>query len=624
MKRVGPRGSGKWEEISWEEAVAELAAKIRASGGQTVLDLGRPDPLVPSLLPLLKINRVATDVSTASWGARSARKALLGSEDAVADTARAQSILLIGAQPLDGGDDFARAAAELTSARAAGVKIVLVSPRAGSTGSYADRWIPCRPGGEAKAALALARAVFDAGLARPSALRDAFGLTGEEVSAALPTAEKAAEKAGLKSADVAYLVDLFRRGQVACRADGSGLKAGRALEGAAALLNVLGGNSMLRASAPTGLEIRATAPREKYTGQLMNGQLAGGVYFAYRANPVYEAPGGEKLAKAFADERKAAFVVSFDTILTETGMVADLVLPAATDLECWNVFQGRTPDGGAGYALQRPVHVWEAESELLRSKEAALERLFDGPAPGAVAGARQLGDVLAEVASALGSAPQVKKCAEAARAVSAKLGIDEKKGWALSKAEQAPLKADGALLVKYLRTAEAGGAENAGALTLVPMTYTELDRGNANSMIGREIRHESVLFINSATAKRLSLAKGDRALVKMGAEEAHVEVFPLETLHPAAAAFPFGFGHRASGQAASARPASEVYAEPERNRKEFLRAAMRSPFGAGPAVKDVWWREMGPGTSLAALAEPETDEEGAPLWRELSVHVKKA
>lgn len=620
LRRVGPRGSGKWEEISWDEAAELIAGKLKGDAGRAMVDLGRPDPLAASLFPLLGIGKVATSIATASWASKQARKALYGSEYAVADFAKASTVLLIGANPLDGGDDFGRTAAEIVNAKAQGAKIVLISARAGLTGSYADRWIPVKPGEEAAAAVTLAKTLFNMGLLGPVSLKELTGLTVEEVQEALAGA---AAGRGLSTADAAWLAERFKKGAVAVRADGSGLSDAKTLEAAAALLNVFGRTDRARLQPQTGAEIKAAAPRERLTAGIM-GQDPAGLYLAYRANPVYDAPGGEKLAKAFADERKIGLLVSFDTMLTETGLVSDLLLPASADLESWNVLAGGRPDGAAGIALQRPVQVWDNEPDFLRGPGTVLEKLFNGPMPGPAANCRQLGDLLSLVALKMGRQPEHTSAADAARAIAAKAGIAENACFAKADLPAAPLKADGAVLLENIKKPLAAKNAPAGTLKLVPVSFTELDRANPNSVIGREIRHDSEIYLNAATAAKLGLKKGGVARVNMGGGEFTAHVFPVQTLHPEAVAFPFGFGHRASGQVASLRPVEEVTPQVSHDRKGFLKHAAKSPFGAVPAEKQIWWREHGPGTSLTAKAEPGRDGDGAPLWRELAVSVGKA
>lgn len=620
LKRVGPRGSGKWEEITWEEAAALIAASLKGDAGRAIIDMGRPDPLASSLIPLLGVGKVVTSLSTASWASQKAKKALYGSEHAVADLSKASTVLLLGTNPLDGGDDFGRSAAELASAKAQGAKIVLLSPRAGSTGSFADRWIPIAPGSEAEAAVTLAKALLDKGLLGPVSLKEATGLTVEEVQEAFSGIPGGA---GLNPADTAWLVERFVKGSVAVRSDGSGLADAKILEAASALLNVFGRTAHLRPNPPTGAEIAATAPRERYTEGLLGNDSAG-LYLAYRANPVYDAPGGEKLAKVFADERKIGLLVSFDTMLTETGLVSDLVLPASADLECWNLLTGGKPGMKAGIALQRPVQVWANEPDFLREPGTVLEVLFNGPTPGPAANCRQLGDLLAQVALKNGIRPEFTSAAQAARALAAKAGIKDNACFAAADGSAVMLKADGAVLLADIKKPAAAKPAPSGKLKLVPINFTELDRAYPNSVIGREIRHDSEIYLNSATAKKLGLKKGDLARVGMGGKEFKAHVFTVETLHPEAVAFPNGFGHRASGQVASLRPVSEITAHVELDRKGFIKHAAKSPFGAAPSEKNIWWHEHGPGTSLSSSAAPGHDGDGAPLWRELAVFVGKA
>src|SRR5574341_2096238 len=55
LRRVGPRGGGRWERIGWDEALDQVAAQIRAAveryGGLGILDYARAGS--PSVLKLL-------------------------------------------------------------------------------------------------------------------------------------------------------------------------------------------------------------------------------------------------------------------------------------------------------------------------------------------------------------------------------------------------------------------------------------------------------------------------------------------------------------------------------------------------------------------------------------------
>ena len=72
LRRAGHRGEGKWEEISWGEALDRLARAIQRGPGRAVVDLGRPDPLAGNLLARLGVTRLVEHHSSREWAAREA------------------------------------------------------------------------------------------------------------------------------------------------------------------------------------------------------------------------------------------------------------------------------------------------------------------------------------------------------------------------------------------------------------------------------------------------------------------------------------------------------------------------------------------------------------------------
>jgi anaerobic selenocysteine-containing dehydrogenase len=75
------------------------------------------------------------------------------------------------------------------------------------------------------------------------------------------------------------------------------------------------------------------------------------ILLLYDANPVFEAPGGQRFVEAF---QKIPFIVSFSSFLDETAQYADLVLPEPVFLERWqdDHIEGL---GAPGIALRQPV-----------------------------------------------------------------------------------------------------------------------------------------------------------------------------------------------------------------------------------------------------------------------------
>lgn len=616
LKRVGKRGSGKWARIGWEEAAELVASALRGAGSGAVLDMGRPDPLAP-FAPALGFGTVVTEESTLTWGSRKARKALYGEESAAIDISGVNTVILWNANEADGGPDFARNTAELIHARSAGAKIVLVSPRVGATGTFADKWIPLKPGYEAQAALALAAKLIEAKAPGAAALKAKLDLDEAELSTLL--GRGLAGESGISESDFKWLGARFFEGTVAVRADGSGTLNAKALEGATAVLNSLGGGLKVRPTLATGEEVEATAPREKVTGALIDGGRKSALYLAYRSNPVYASPRSSMAAKAFSDETKVGLVVSFDVNLTETGLCADLLLPAASDLECRNLLSGITPQGVPGYLLKRPVQVWEGEAGYLRSKGATLARLFDGPQPGTAGEALQLGDFLALVAKKAGRTLPFDSVDKAVAERSAKFAFQAQKPWVSVNLAPVTPKIDPEVLSAYVRSHKA--PTKGEGLKLVTIDWVELDAAYPNSVFGREIRAKSPVYLNVLTAKKLGFKKGDHVTVNLGGEKFLGQLFTVQTLHPNAVAIARDFGHWASGSAASLKSPDEAMPAVHMERKEFLGGVNLASIKFKPDT--FWWREHGPGASLAAASPYVGDQDGAQLWRELSATVGK-
>ncbi len=164
MRRVGPRGSGRWERISWDEAYTTIADKIIETlhenkpqklvydHGTTNLDFG-PDQMWESrLFTLLSVTELD------SWG-------LVGDE-------MMGAIQTLGMQNIEGSSDdwfhsdyivvwmgnpvYTRIPDMhfMTEARYNGAKLVCISPDYSATASKSDLWVPVEP--RADAALAMA------------------------------------------------------------------------------------------------------------------------------------------------------------------------------------------------------------------------------------------------------------------------------------------------------------------------------------------------------------------------------------------------------------------------------------------------------------------------------------
>lgn len=167
LRRVGERGEGKFEQISWDEAIKAIAdafkesqqkygensvfvrksteasigfdfigALLRADqGGEWGLDRGQPNGQTPAF------GAFSYCPSRSIW-----------------EFSDASTIIEVGHNPLESGIVWSRA---LMDAKEAGVYIAVLDPRFSGTASKADLWLPVRPGTDAAVIQGMIRAIVD-------------------------------------------------------------------------------------------------------------------------------------------------------------------------------------------------------------------------------------------------------------------------------------------------------------------------------------------------------------------------------------------------------------------------------------------------------------------------------
>lgn len=167
MRRVGPRGEGKWEPISWPEAVQTIASRIRRAiqekrHNEVVYHVGRPghEGYIERVLQGWGVDGHNSHTNICSSGARFGYAIWQYYDRPSPDHANAQFILLISAH-LESGHYFNPHAQRIIEGKLAGAKLAVMDPRLSNTASMADYWMPTRPGTEAAALLAMAKVILD-------------------------------------------------------------------------------------------------------------------------------------------------------------------------------------------------------------------------------------------------------------------------------------------------------------------------------------------------------------------------------------------------------------------------------------------------------------------------------
>src|SRR5215472_8274574 len=169
-RRSGPRGSGQWQEISWDEALDEMADRLAAvreehgplaiAGAVSGAFFSRG--LIVALLmrslgsPNWMINQDLCGGCRAV-SARATGLNIVGGDD----VANARTILIIGRNSY-AADPVQRAA--LKQAKERGARIIVIDPKRIPACDLADLWLRPRPGTDAAIALAMMQVMIARGL----------------------------------------------------------------------------------------------------------------------------------------------------------------------------------------------------------------------------------------------------------------------------------------------------------------------------------------------------------------------------------------------------------------------------------------------------------------------------
>jgi anaerobic dimethyl sulfoxide reductase subunit A len=404
LRRVGPRGAGQWERVTWDAALDEIAAQMRrirdAHGPAAILDCSRTGSTA-SLHNRSAVGRLLHRFGgcTELWSNISNEAevfALRHTYGAAVDCkfagrepvdyVNSRLMLLWGWSPGDG--HFGTGSMQyLRWARERGVRMICIDPRVTRTSAQiADEHIFIRPGTDAAMLIAMAEVITSEGLL-DQAFLDCYvqGFDESTLPAGAPAAasyrsyllgladgirktpEWAEPLCGVPAATIRRLAREFATARPAALHTGYapgrtayGEQFHRAAYALAALtgnVGVSGGNSGCSGGArPHGVKrlgAGANPAGAKVASPLLADLLERGRAGGYPADikMVYSACGDlvnqlPNVAKTVAALERLDFMVVHDHFLTPTARYADLVLPATT---FWERNDVHTPWSGSGH-----------------------------------------------------------------------------------------------------------------------------------------------------------------------------------------------------------------------------------------------------------------------------------
>ncbi len=379
--RDGAKGVGKFRRASWDEAMGLIATRMREAsdefGGESILpySYGGSNGLLTHLSTdadlwrALGASRLARTVCAAPTG--TAAEAMYGKMPGVAyeDYAAARLIIVWGANPSASGIHLVPF---VKQARDAGATLVVIDPRATPLARTADLHLPVRPGTDLVLALAMARELFERHAVDHDFLAaHASGVDAFRDRAAPWTLDRAAAVTGLPAAAIARLVDLYASTRPSVIRCGWGLERNRngteavlAVLALPALVNafgVAGGGYTMSNSAAFGLDAERWRREPETTTRVINMNRLGEalaatttppvkVLMVYNNNALVTSPDQNRILQGL--QREDLFTVVFDQVRTDTARYADVILPATTFLEHYDITRGY-----GNYALQlvKPV-----------------------------------------------------------------------------------------------------------------------------------------------------------------------------------------------------------------------------------------------------------------------------
>ena len=170
LKRAGPRGSGKWKRVSWDEALSEIADSVidtitEEGTDRVIWDLGPGISLGTQIagqgrLRVL-LDSTNLDMNTEIGDGHRGTAETFGKivfERSADDYFFSDLILCWGANPAYTQIPNMHF---LTEARYHGARIVCINPEYSATTMHADRFVPVKPGGDAALALGVAHVLIE-------------------------------------------------------------------------------------------------------------------------------------------------------------------------------------------------------------------------------------------------------------------------------------------------------------------------------------------------------------------------------------------------------------------------------------------------------------------------------
>jgi anaerobic selenocysteine-containing dehydrogenase len=420
LRRVGPKGLGQFEPVSWDVALQDIATRLAAicargpNESQAILPysyagtmgLVQGESIAARFFNQLGASRLERTICAAAGGEGLVHT--LGGKVGmrVEFFAESRLILIWGSNSIASNLHFWR---HVQTAKRNGAKVICIDPRRSETADKCHEHLALRPGTDAALALALMHELIAHDWLDHDYLQQhTLGWDALRARALEWTPERAAAVCGLSVTQITSLAHdygmAYVRGEAAAIRMNYGLQrvhgGGNAVRAIACLPALTGawrhraGGVLLSSSGAFPVDRDALerpdllAGRKPRTINMVtigddllrpaNADFGPAIeaLIVYNSNPVAVAPESGKVVKGF--ERTDLFTVVLEHFQTDTADYADYILPATTQLEHWDVHSSY---GHTDALLNRPAvtPVGEAKTNTQIFRELAQRMGFDDP-----------------------------------------------------------------------------------------------------------------------------------------------------------------------------------------------------------------------------------------------------
>jgi anaerobic selenocysteine-containing dehydrogenase len=392
MKRTGERGEGKWNRISWDEALGTIAEKIseiiKGDVPRTIsFAQGTPKGLELFLLirlaNLLNIPNISTTGNVCHMPRETASTLTCGFFP-IPDYDYPPACVVVWGSNLFQTNEEGILGSQLKRALDQGAKLIVIDPRKTAIASKADLWLQPRPGTDLALALGILRVIIEKDLYEKDFVEGwTKGFPELKEHLQQYPLEKVSEITWISKEKIIEVAHLFSQTKPACIQWGNALEhnpnsfqCARALLILMAItgnLDVPGGNvnrpappimrpgefvlvkkfpnkkenilspefrlSTMMGFVPSQLIVKAILTEKPYPIRMM--YIQGGNPLLSYANAM----------ETFRAMKKLHFLVVSEIFLTPTAQLADIVLPAATNFEFDDIGHFGLPHG---FILARP------------------------------------------------------------------------------------------------------------------------------------------------------------------------------------------------------------------------------------------------------------------------------